>query len=269
MMAWESDPTENARPFQMGVAARNGVTAALLAERGFGGPRGVFDEGHTVFNAFSRAPQPQKLTEALGQRWDGVLELAVKPYSCVSFLHPALDALLGLAHEHGINADDVEALVMRFPRSGVHCVDGNPLKSHCAQYILPVALANNELRVADIFVDQRDTSPAVAALCRRVSVIADDGEIERLFPDFYATVIELKTKDGRTFVRRNDIARGYPETPLSEAEIDAKFRRLACTVASTSRVEALYAAIHALPTSDRLDRYAELLRGQAEAEAQP
>ena len=31
LMAWESDPSENARPFQMGMAARNGVTAALLA----------------------------------------------------------------------------------------------------------------------------------------------------------------------------------------------------------------------------------------------
>ena len=39
LMAWESDPTENARPFQMGMAARNGITAALLAEAGSGGRR--------------------------------------------------------------------------------------------------------------------------------------------------------------------------------------------------------------------------------------
>ena len=31
MMAWQDDPREDARPFQMGMAARNGVTAALLA----------------------------------------------------------------------------------------------------------------------------------------------------------------------------------------------------------------------------------------------
>ncbi|MEJ0068706.1 MAG: MmgE/PrpD family protein [Pseudomonadota bacterium] len=43
MMAWESDQTENARPFQMGMAARNGATAALLAASGFGGPSAVFD----------------------------------------------------------------------------------------------------------------------------------------------------------------------------------------------------------------------------------
>src|SRR5690606_4438176 len=38
LMAWESDETENSRPFQMGMAARNGVTAAMLAAQGFGGP---------------------------------------------------------------------------------------------------------------------------------------------------------------------------------------------------------------------------------------
>ncbi len=56
LMAWESDPTENARPFQMGLAARNGVTAALLARDGFGGPAEIFDRAHSPLNAFSRNP---------------------------------------------------------------------------------------------------------------------------------------------------------------------------------------------------------------------
>ena len=69
------------------------------------------------------------------------MELAIKPYASVSFLHPALDALLALVHEHDLRPDDIDRLTLRFPRAGVHCVDGNPLKSHCAQYILPIAVA--------------------------------------------------------------------------------------------------------------------------------
>ncbi|MEO7404362.1 MAG: MmgE/PrpD family protein, partial [Burkholderiales bacterium] len=72
MMAWESDPTENARPFQMGVAARNGVTSALLAQKGFGGPANVFDHGHTVLHAFSRKSRPELLTRDLGIKFDGI-----------------------------------------------------------------------------------------------------------------------------------------------------------------------------------------------------
>ncbi|MBV8168133.1 MAG: MmgE/PrpD family protein [Alphaproteobacteria bacterium] len=268
MMAWESDPTENARPFQMGMAARNGVTAAMLAKSGFGGPHGVFDHGHTVFRAFSRDPAPDRLLADLGQKFDGIMELAIKPYSCVSFLHPALDALLGLIRERNLAPNDVERLTLRFPRRGVHCVDDNPLKSHCAQYILPVAIANRGLRVADIFIDQRVSNPVVADLCRRVAV-QPDNELDKLFPDFYASIIELRTRGGETIERRNDIARGYPESPLSAGELAEKFTALVGSVATPDRVRALDAAITALPTARDLGTYAELLRAPVDGRGRP
>ena len=264
MMAWESDPTENARPFQMGMAARNGVTAALLAQAGFGGPVAVFDHGHTVFHAFSRAAKPDLLLRDLGTRFDGIMELAIKPYSCVSFLHPALDALFDLMREHDLGAETIERLTLRFPRAGIHCIDDNPLKSHCAQYILPVALANRELRVADIFVDRRIGDPALAALCRRVTVEPDDA-LDKLFPDFYASIVEITTRTGETLTRRNDIARGYPEAPMSARERADKFDRLAGSVAPPERVRDLAAALDGLPGARDLAAYAEALRAPAQA----
>jgi 2-methylcitrate dehydratase PrpD len=263
MMAWESDPTENARPFQMGMAARNGTTAALLAQRGFGGPTAIFDHGHTVFRAFSRNPSPAKLVADLGQKWDGVAELAIKPYSSVSFLHPALDALFDILRERPIAPDEVKRITLRFPRSGVHCVDNNPLKSHCAQYILPVALARG-LEVADLFIDRRETDPAVATLAKRVEVVADD-ELDKLFPDFYASILEIETMDRKVHRRRQDVARGYPESPLSTAELDAKFRKLAGSVAPPARVTALSAAIADLPNVANLSTYAALLGARPDA----
>jgi 2-methylcitrate dehydratase PrpD len=259
MMAWESDETENARPFQMGMAARNGATAALLAASGFGGPSAVFDHGHTIFKAFSRAPRPERLVEDLGTRFDGIMELAIKPYSCVSFLHPALDALLGLLRERDLAPDDIERLVLKFPRAGIHCVDDNPLKSHCAQYILPVAVVNRGLKVADIFIDRRIDNPVVASLCRRVAVESDP-VLDALFPDFYASIVELTTRSGETIARRNDIARGYPEAPMTEQELAEKFALLAGSVAPPDRVHALRRAIDGLPTARDLGEFAGLLR---------
>jgi 2-methylcitrate dehydratase PrpD len=264
MMAWESDPTENARPFQMGMAARNGVTAALLAGAGFGGPTAVFDHGHTVYRAFSRGPRPELLVAELGHKWDGVTELAIKPYSSVSFLHPALDALLEIVLQHDLKAEDVSELVLRFPRSGVHCVDRNPLKSHCAQYILPLAVARREIAVADLFEDRRLTDATVAELSQRTSVIADD-ELDRLFPDYYASIVQVRTRSGATLERRNDIARGYPEAPLAEQELDAKFGRLAGSVASAERVEALSRCLDTLPAATGVAELAALLTARPDA----
>ncbi len=257
LMAWESDETENARPFQMGMAARNGVTAALLAADGFGGPVAVFDHGHTIFKAFSRKPAPERLLEGLGQRWDGVMELAIKPYPCVAFLHPALDALLPMLRE--LDPDEIESIVMRFPRSGVHCVDDNPLKSHSAQYVLAVAAVRGRLEVRDIFRDAREDDPAIAALSRRIEVIADEGELEARFPDYYATEITVATKAGERTTRRNDIARGYPEAPLAEAELEAKFRALAGAVASQGRVGRLWDCLSRLDEATEATELAALL----------
>lgn len=264
MMAWESDPTENARPFQMGMAARNGVTGALLAASGFGGPAAIFDHGHTIFHAFSRAARPELLVKDLGQAWDGMTELAIKPYSSVSFLHPALDALLGLVRENDLRGEDVEAVTLRFPRSGVHCIDGNPLKSHNAQYILPIAIARREIAVADLFEDRRLTDPLIADLARRTTVVADD-ELNKLFPDFYASIVEIRTRDGRTFERRNDIARGYPETPLSDAELRTKFRGLVASVASPARMASLEQALDGLDRAADVTELAALLSAKPDA----
>jgi 2-methylcitrate dehydratase PrpD len=265
MMAWESDPSENARPFQMGMAARNGVTAALLAQHGFGGPDAVFDTGHTIFKAFSRNPEPERLTQDLGERYDGIMELALKPYASVSFLHPALDALLELIRTENLKPAEITGIVLHFPRSGVHCVDNNPLKSHCAQYVLAVAALRGSIWPADLFSDRRVHDPQIAALSQTIEVIADDGELETLFPDCYASVIEVRTRAGHTFRRRNDIARGYPEAWLSEAERRAKFRTLAASVATDERIDALEQCLLTLPQAQNLAGLAGLLAVRAQS----
>jgi 2-methylcitrate dehydratase PrpD len=264
LMAWESDETENSRPFQMGMAARNGVTSALLASRGFGGPIGIFDHGHTVFRAFSRKPSQHHMTDELGTRFDGIMELAIKPYSSVSFLHPGLDSLLGIAQREKLKIEDVDSIVLRFPSSGTHCIDNNPLKSHCAQYILPVALSKDGLRVIDLFNDRRKTDTEVARLSQRVTVIKDD-ELDKGFPNLYETIVEVKTKSGKMFKEKNGIARGYPEAPMSDADVRAKFDRLAGAIAKPARVKALADCINGLWSAKDMKGYAELMRAAPDA----
>ena len=223
LMAWQDDPREDARPFQMGMAARNGMTAALLAKSGFGAPDRIFDGGHVVLEAFSDVANPPALTSGLGTEWEGVSGLAVKPYPCVSFLHPALDALSGLIAEHDVQPERIDRIELRFARSGCHCVDDNPLKGHCAQYVLPVFAAAGRLLYTDLFIDKRKTDPEVRRLAAETRVLPDDGELEKRFPDFYVGEIALSLAGGQRLENRAEVARGYPEKPLEEREIKQKF----------------------------------------------
>ncbi|MBL4767801.1 MAG: MmgE/PrpD family protein [Rhodobacteraceae bacterium] len=235
MLAWQDDSREDARPFQMGMAARNGVTAALLAQSGFGAPDRIFDSGHNVLKAFSRISDPSQLTVGLGEAWKGVMGLAIKPYPCVSFLHPALDALEGLIAKHELNSKDVVAIDLRFSSAGAHCVDDNPLKGHSAQYILPVRVAMGRLSYLDLFTDRRLENAEVARLAANTTVTRDFGEFDEKFPDFYIGEVTLSLVDGRTVKNRCDIARGYPECPLSFADINHKFNSVVSEIADDRR----------------------------------
>ncbi|MGI9424780.1 MAG: MmgE/PrpD family protein, partial [Hyphomicrobiaceae bacterium] len=259
LMAWEDDPKEDARPFQMGMAARNGVTAALLAKQAFGGPDRIFDGGHNVLHAFSRIATIDPLIDGLGTKWDGVLGLAVKPYSCVSFLHPALDALARLVSQNNILSQDVRTIELRFAESGCHCIDANPLRSHCAQYILPVRLARGELDFTDLFEDLRESDEEVARLAANTQVVRDRGEFEDLFPKFYVGEVALTKANGDRLIERSDIARGYPEAPLSQAEIEAKFDRLVGSVAGAERCQKLRQIAADIHASETVRPLADLL----------
>ena len=248
LLAWSSDPSEHSKPLNTGLAARNGVTAALLAAAGFGGPRGVLDleAEYNVFRAWSAEPRPELLVDSLGKQF-ALMEISFKLYPCCAFLHSALDAIRALRHQAGVQPDDVESITMRFAGSAVPLIDGTPLKTHCAQVILPKALLRGGLTLADLLDERPD--PDLAALSARVRVVPDD-ELERLYPERYATVVELRTAGGRALARRVDVARGHFENPPTAGELEDKFLALAVPVigeTSARRLADLIGRLEELP----------------------
>lgn len=266
LLAWQDDAREDARPFQMGLAARNGIMAALLSKGGFGAPDRIFDGGHVVLDAYSDAANPAQLTDGLGSVWDGVTELAIKPYPCVSFLHPALDALDRLLTEHALSAPDIARIALRFAQAGAHCVDDNPLKGHSAQYILPVRAAMGRLSYLDLFEDRRESEPEVARLAASATVIRDTGEFDACFPDFYMGEVILTLRDGRECSAVSKVARGYPEQPLTRAEIDGKFAEVTGRVAPPGLVSAFDAAAKGLADAPDVRTLTALLALPAEVQ---
>jgi 2-methylcitrate dehydratase PrpD len=257
LLAWASDHTENSRPFNPGLAARNGTTAAYLASLGFGGPPTPFEGKYDAFTAFSGERHPDALLSEWGKRFY-LPEFAYKLYSSCSFTHPGLDALLAIARQHTLSPTDVRAIVLRFPKSGAHMIDNNELKSHCAQYILPVGLVFGGVTIDDILEDRlrhRD----VARLRAATRMVADP-ELDAAYPERYTSIVEVATADGRTLSCRVEYAKGTMQNPLTPAEIHAKYLRLATTVTTPAHAEAVAGAIRQIDRSSDISRLAGLLR---------
>src|SRR5437763_885657 len=134
-----------------------------------------------------------------------------------------------------------------------------PRTTEEAQYSLsfPVAAA---LVFGRIGADEvRETglgNPAVARLVGATMAV-EDIEFSRCFPAERWARVRIALKDGRTFVSHAEQARGGPENPLSDTELEQKYRSLAEPVLGAKRSQRIEDAVGAL--ADDLRRVPGLL----------
>ena len=104
------------KPLHAGLASRNGVMAALLAQKGFTGDRDAIEGLFGFSSAFTAGGEYDldKMTDGLGNAFliveNGV---AIKPYPCCGDGHRCLDAIFYLIKAHDIKADDVASVECR------------------------------------------------------------------------------------------------------------------------------------------------------------
>ena len=225
LLAWKEDFSENSRSLNCGIAARNGVTAALLARLGFGGPPDIFEGIYNIFRAYSRDSEsnPDQLTRNLGADFF-IMEHAFKRYSCCGFLHPGLDALLGIMDEHNLESGDIGAIILRFPKNGTELIDGTELRSHSAQYMFAIAALDRQVMIDDISYDRR-SEPEINRLVKKVEVVGDEG-LDVGYPEQYPSIVEITTTESKRFSKRVDYAAGTPQNPFTRDEIEKKFFEL-------------------------------------------
>lgn len=246
LIAWVNDPTEHSRPFGIGMAARNGVMAALLASKGFGGPRGVFDDmKYNIFDAYSGAMNLSEITRELGTDFAITRHDGFKKYPCCYDIHSGLDALLKILSEHNIETGQIAEITHKVKETRRPVIDNNPLQSHNAQYIMSVAAVERKLRWNDFLKDRR-LEPEIGAMFKRTRLIGTE-ELANS-PYHEPAIVEVKTTDGRVFTERVDAPRGHPANPMTQGELEQKFVSLAVPVVGESRAQKIIEVVNELET---------------------
>ena len=209
-------------------AAANGLMAALLAAKGFSGAEDIFEGEKGMGNAFSQAPQADKLVEGLGQRW-ALLETSFKYHASCRHTHPAADALWAVMQEHNLSADDI-AEVQTFVHQAAIDVLGavdKPATVHQSKFSMGTVLgvlAYNGFAGLDEFEaalgDER-----IDKFRQKVSMQLDP-EVDAAYPDKWLGKVKVKTKDGRELSAFVNDPKGDPGNTLSRDEIEDKVKRL-------------------------------------------
>jgi 2-methylcitrate dehydratase len=238
-------------------AARNGVFAALLARRGLTGPEEAF-EGVAGFNAQLRVGL--ELPVLGGRNGQYTIEQSrFKNYPCdyeaQCCVTPAMELHRDLAGRwQDIGKVDIETYTHAVECSADSRDKWNPTSRETADHSLPycvaVALRRGDIWVDD-FVPERIADPEVHALMQRITVRAT-GPMDRLWPEAYPFRITLTTTAGRQLVREIHYAKGHPRNPMNDAEVDAKFHRLADGVLKPEAADRALRVLWRLPELARV-----------------
>ena len=220
------------KPLHVGRAAENGVTAAMLAARGFtadptalDGPWGFFavmGEGYTEEKAEAGFGDPLTIVEP---------GISIKPFPSGILTHQSMDAMLKLVRDHDLKPEEVRAVRFYAGRNITEPIRYPIAKNHLqAKFSMPALLSMIVLcRRASHheFEDAFVAGEAMQDLQRRTQVILDP-EIDGAGYDKIRSRIEVETTDGRTLVQWADERyRGGPSNPISDADLEEKFRMCA------------------------------------------
>ena len=230
------------KPLHAGLAARNGVLAALLARDGLTASRRAIDgpQGLLVAMIGGDGDLDASLS-ALGQRWEIVDEgITVKLYPSCAGTHPTIDTLLDLRREHDLGPDDVAAVDVGvdgvMPTVLIHDRPTSGLEAKFSlHFCAAAALAHGRVGM-DMFEPSGLRDPAVQRLIPRVTMRVDDALIGVSPPLTHARV-RVTLSDGRTLERAVSGARGYPDRAASTAERDGKFLECAARCVSPAAAE--------------------------------
>jgi 2-methylcitrate dehydratase PrpD len=226
------------KPFHPGNAARNGLLAALLAQRDFTSSNQGIEAKRGFAHVLSTKFDASQITEGLGKSYEISLN-TYKPFACGIVIHPIIDGCVQLRNEHDLKADDIESIALRVhplvveltgkktPQVGL---EGKFSVFHSAAVAI-IHGAAGEAEYSDAVV--RD--PAVTALRDRVSATVDKSVHED------QTHIEIRLKNGETLEKFIEHAIGSLERPMTDADLEAKFRGLSNPVLQAPATDKLIA----------------------------
>jgi 2-methylcitrate dehydratase PrpD len=242
--SWVRDAEHVEKAFDFsGMGARNGVTAAIMAQMGFSGVWDVFDCEHNVLQALSTEPKPEEMVAGLGSRFF-ITETAIKPFSVGYPIQAPLDAFLTLRRQHGLTPDNVERIVARLPEDGARVVNDRSMPDINCQHVLALALVKGGVSFDDSHSYEQMKDPKVRAVKERVQLIPDAKLMDPAAPR--SGRVEVTLRDGRTVSHFTPHAPGTKENPMTTEAVNAKARDLMEPVLGARQTEELIWRVNAL-----------------------
>src|SRR5262249_58049137 len=129
------------KPLHVGHIARNGLFAALIAERGFESNPAALEHKQGWLEVFNGRDTywPERIFESWGSPWEiESVDNGLKQFPCCGSTHPAIAMMLALVSEEGVEADAVARIqVLPHRRRLPHTNNPDPRTAPGAKFSIP------------------------------------------------------------------------------------------------------------------------------------
>ncbi len=212
-------------------AARNGVFAALLASEGLTGPSPIFEGELGFMKLVSREEFDLPVMGGDGTPFM-ITQTYIKYWPAEYHSQSAIDAALQLRPEVG-SIDNVVSLDIDTFNAAVDIIGKDPEKwhpktretaDHSLPYCTAVALTDGDVTEAQ-FDPIRFGDEKLLSLVARIK-LHRDADLNVRYPRGIPNRLRIALADGRTLVREVEFPRGHAMNPMTDAEVEQKFRRL-------------------------------------------
>jgi 2-methylcitrate dehydratase PrpD len=211
-------------------AAQAGLLAARLAKGGIRGPLEILEGKKGVFAAMvPQKVEPQECLVDLGRRWL-ILEATLKAYPVCGHTMTPIEAALDLYGK--FTSDDLISIeVFAHPVSIQVAGNAAPTTGEEAKFSIPycvaLALLNGNVKRKD-FIAEAISEPLVIRLMNLIT-LKPNPDIRKDNGQRPARVV-LGLKNGKNLTGKARFRKGDPENPLTDREIEDKFKDLTAPV---------------------------------------
>lgn len=243
-----------------GHAAREGLQAVLLAQAQVAAPPNAIEGRDGLLQAFAFGSAPPREVTLPPDAPYRMCDCYIKPYACCRHLQPAVEALIALLDEEGIEHTRIRQIhVETYAISAEHAHTGWDEYASAQlsfPYVLALAAKFRRIKISHFERDVRE-DPVIAALCGLVRIeVAPD--LDALYPRLRPARVTVMT-DQRSYTRQVMEALGSAQVPISDEQVTEKFRELTVPVLGESRSEAARVRLANIEFEDDLPSVVEML----------
>lgn len=221
-------------------AARNAVFAANLARQGFTGPHEIFEGPKGVFKQLTHTP----FDVQLGSKSDGYMinKTYIKFWPAEYHAQSSIDAALQIRKEFmndGLTWKDIDRLEMESFEAAVSIIGSEKEKwrptsretaDHSMGYMTIAAFVDGDVTKAT-FDPKRFTDKKYLDILDRTTIVEAD-DLNEGYPEGIPNRLKLHMKNGKVYEKTVKYPRGHAGNPMSDEEVEYKFRTLAKGVIS-------------------------------------